>query len=159
MTGNLCASAAGGGYHKTDAPSSFLSAVDGGRRESERMFEVAVTVRFSATHHLTYPDGTHERPHAHDWRVQVTYRGREVAESGMLVDFGVVRRSLEVVVSSLRDRDLNQLTPFSTRPPSAENVGRHIAEGMPITLPEDVRLWQVEVEEEAGCVARYYPRR
>ncbi len=119
------------------------------------MFEVCVSVGFTATHHLRWADGTAEHPHAHTWGVKVKYAGAALDESGLLVDFEVVRARIQELVARFEGADLNALPAFSERNPSAENVAEHLASGLPNDLPNGVRLMWVEIEEAPGCTARY----
>ena len=121
------------------------------------MYEISVSGRFIASHHLRLPTGGSEPPHTHDWRVVVTFTGPQVNRDGLLVDFNEIKPRLEELLAILYDRDLNRLPIFQNQPPSAENVARHVAQQMGGLLPEHVRLKCVEVEEAPGCIARYYP--
>jgi 6-pyruvoyltetrahydropterin/6-carboxytetrahydropterin synthase len=121
------------------------------------MFDVSVSGRFIAAHQLRLPDGTLEPVHHHDWRVVVTFTGRELGRHGLLLDFNEIKPRLDDLLAILFDRNLNELPVFATRNPSAENVAKHIAEQLGGLLPEGVRLSCVAVEEASGCVARYRP--
>lgn len=121
------------------------------------MFEVSVSGRFIAAHQLRLRDGTLEPIHYHDWRVAATFTGREVNDNGLLLDFNEIKPRLDGLLATLFDRNLNELPAFATRNPSAENVAKHVTEQLTGLLPEGVRLSCVEVEEAAGCIARYRP--
>ena len=121
------------------------------------MFEVSVSGRFVAAHQLRLPDGTLEPRHSHNWRVAVTFAGAMLDHDGLLLDFNEIKTRLEELLAILFDRNLNELPAFTGRPPSAENVARHIAQQLGSLLPEGVRLTCVEVEEAPGCIARYRP--
>jgi 6-pyruvoyltetrahydropterin/6-carboxytetrahydropterin synthase len=128
------------------------------------MFEINISDRFAASHQLRRPDGSYESLHRHDWHVQITYTGEKLDESGLLVDFTVVRARLREVLAGLDGRQLNDLPTFADRNPSAENVAVHIADQLaaaPLVAPGpgSPRLFAVAVEEEPGCVARYLPTR
>jgi len=121
------------------------------------MFEISVSATFEATHQLRYADGTFETPHAHAWHVTATYAGPGLNDAGVLVDFGVVRERLRELCATLAGQSLNGLPVFAECQPSAENVAVVLAEGLPRSLPGAVCLRCVAVEEEPGCVARYWP--
>ncbi len=121
------------------------------------MFEVCVTGHFVATHQLRRPDGSTEELHEHDWHVRVTYAGARLDETGVLVDFVAVRGRLHALLAEFHEQNLNHLRPFARDNPTAENVARHLAAGLPQELPGAARLTCVEVEEETGCFGRYYP--
>lgn len=119
------------------------------------MFEIRVTERFIGRHALHYPDGRREEPHDHDWRVTLALRTEKLDAAGLAVDFVEVKRRLSEALSPLRGRDLNALPAFATRNPSAEHVAIHLATALSTLAPLGRFAW-LEVEEEPGCVARYY---
>lgn len=121
------------------------------------MFEVSVTGRFVGRHQLRRPDGSHEPLHEHEWSVKVTYAGEALDEMDVLLDFGALRSRLTELLATLDQQNLNHLPPFAARNPSAENVALHLAGQMADGMPAAARLVCVEVEEQPGCVARYYP--
>ena len=121
------------------------------------MFEVVVAGQFTAAHRLRREDGSYEPVHEHEWRVEVTYAGETLDESGMLIDFTAVRARLADVLAGLRERPLHELSAFAERAASAENVALHIAEQMAALPNAGARLRCVQVEEEPGCFARYWP--
>ena len=121
------------------------------------MFEVSVEGRFRAAHQLALPDGDLEPLHEHVWQVRVTYAGAELNKNGLLVDFGVIRERLVEVLRPLEGQNLNRVAVLGGRPPSAEVVAQYIAHQLPATRGTGVRLNDVEVEEERGCRARYFP--
>lgn len=119
------------------------------------MFEVSVSGSFAATHQLRRKDGALEPLHQHGWRVSATFAGRELTEQGVLVDFAWLKHSLDEVLATLHERNLNELDAFSRRAPSAENVAVHVAERLAAIVPDSVDLRVVEVEEAPGCLARF----
>ena len=121
------------------------------------MFEVSVTGQFTAAHRLRRSDGTAEELHEHDWRVRATYVGPELDEMGLLVDFGALRAQLSELLTRLDGRNLNDLPPFAERNTSAENVAWYVARELCHGSSGPARLKAVEVEEEPGCRARYFP--
>jgi len=120
------------------------------------VFEISVTGEFVATHRLRCPDGGFEPPHEHRWRVTVTYAGPTLNEMDVLLDFGRARSDLTEVLRTLEGRDLNALAMFAARNPSAEAVACAVAERLPREIAAAVQLRCVAVEEEPGCVARYF---
>jgi 6-pyruvoyltetrahydropterin/6-carboxytetrahydropterin synthase len=128
------------------------------------MYEVSLSGWFAAAHRLRLPDGRCEPWHGHNWHVTVTYAGDTLDEMGVLVDFTMLRRRLNKILASLHDRPLNDVPAFATVNPSAENVAGYIAGelggGLASTSGATSRgaaLRCVAVEEEPGCIARYYP--
>jgi 6-pyruvoyltetrahydropterin/6-carboxytetrahydropterin synthase len=131
---------------------------EGRRREPDGpVFEVTVQRVFSASHQLRLPNGSFEPLHAHDWRVRITCAGPKLSDAGLLVDFGPLRARLDDVLDELRGRNLNELAEFATTNPTAEHIAVYVARRLAARLPAWPPLRCVEVEEEPGCAARYYP--
>lgn len=122
-----------------------------------RVFHVTVTGCFSATHQLCLAGGALEPPHGHQWNVQVTYVADALDEMGVAVDFVVLRKRLVEVLDTLRERCLNDLPAFAERPPSAENVAWYVARQLAAWPELGGGLYSVQVEEEPGCFATYFP--
>ncbi len=120
------------------------------------MFEVTVRGSFIARHALRSRGGITEPLHTHEWRVSVTYAGERLDDQGVLVDFGLIRKHLDGLLGPLADQDLGRTRLLAGRNPSAENMARAVSNRLPATLPNGVRPRCVEVEEEPGCVARYF---
>lgn len=94
------------------------------------MYELTVESQFDSAHNLRRYEGPCEGLHGHTYRVQVSYRGRELDESGILVDFKQLKSALNEVISYLDHRYLNELPEFRETNPTAENIARIIFEKM-----------------------------
>src|SRR5438552_12731189 len=90
-------------------------------------FEITIVREFSATHQLRLLDGTLEPLHGHNWRVRVTVAADNLDAICTVMDFHELQRLVDVVLEPMRERNVNDMPPFSTRNPSAENVALHIA--------------------------------
>lgn len=91
------------------------------------MFELTVEASFAAAHQLEGHPSPCGRLHGHNWVVALTVEGEELAPSGMVVDFKVLRGVLQEVVAELDHRYLNELPFFRNgTPPTAENIARYI---------------------------------
>jgi 6-pyruvoyltetrahydropterin/6-carboxytetrahydropterin synthase len=123
------------------------------------MFEVSVEETFAAGHALRNYKGKCENVHGHNYRVQVTFAGPELDPTGLLVDFVLVKKLMQTVVDRLDHQHLNDLPPFDTLNPSAENIAKYfydeIAGGLGQTTP--VKLGQVRVWETDTSSATYRP--
>jgi 6-pyruvoyltetrahydropterin/6-carboxytetrahydropterin synthase len=98
------------------------------QRRLERMFEVTVEAAFSAGHYLRNYHGKCENPHGHNYRVLVTLAGESVDDSGLLLDFKQLKEILRPTVEYLDHQMINDLEPFQTLNPSAENLARFFFE-------------------------------
>ena len=120
------------------------------------MYEVSKEAHFSAAHHLRNYHGKCEHMHGHNWRVRVHLRGETLNEGGMLVDFGIVKKVLKEVLETLDHKDINEIPPFDTLEPSAENLARYVLERVAKQLDDArVQTFMVEVWETDTSRAVY----
>ena len=89
------------------------------------MFEVTVEATFSSGHFLRDYYGKCENPHGHNYRVLITLTGRELEPNGLLLDFKLLKQVLAPTVQYLDHNMINDLEPFTTVNPSAENLARY----------------------------------
>jgi len=89
------------------------------------MFEVTVQAGFSSGHYLRNYRGKCENPHGHNYKVLVTLAGDELDEAGLLLDFKLLKEVLKPTVAYLDHQMINDLEPFTTLNPSAENLAKY----------------------------------
>jgi len=92
------------------------------------MFEVTVEESFAAGHYLRNYRGQCEKPHGHNYKVQVTLLGRELDKAGLLVDFREVKDLIRRTVERIDHQMINELEPFTVVNPSAENLAKYFYE-------------------------------
>lgn len=124
------------------------------------MFEITVEAGFSSGHYLRNYQGKCENPHGHNYRVLVTLAGADLDETGLLVDFKLLKQVLKPTIEYLDHRMINDLDPFTTVNPSAENLARYFFENTANQLDAmtsgRVRVKDCTVFETATSFARYY---
>ena len=119
-------------------------------------FDISTTRTFSAAHALRLYDGSREPVHGHNWRVKVTVAAEKLDAIGVVMDFHELERLVDVILTPLHNRHLNDVAPFARElNPSAENVALHV--GRSLLLPSDVGLVSVEVWETDTNSATYRP--
>jgi 6-pyruvoyltetrahydropterin/6-carboxytetrahydropterin synthase len=107
------------------------------------MYEVIVEQTFAAAHALRNYHGSCEKTHGHNFKVEVTVAGKTVDEAGMMLDFLDLKRYMNQVVMRLDHTFLNEIEPFTTISPSAENIAKHIFEELGKLAPVSrVRVWE-----------------
>ena len=124
------------------------------------MFEVSVEETFSAGHALRGYKGKCENPHGHNYRVRVTLEGPQLDSIGLLYDFTHVKRMLREVIGTLDHTFLNDLAPFDTVNPSAENLAKFFHEQTAAQIeqtPHAPRIKQITVWETDETSATYTP--
>lgn len=124
------------------------------------MFEVTVEAGFSSGHYLRNYRGKCENPHGHNYRVFVTLIGKELDEAGLLLDFKLLKQVMRPVVDRLDHQMINDLEPFTTVNPSAENLARYFYEETSKQLDEmtagRVQIKDCTLYETDTSFARYY---
>ncbi len=121
------------------------------------MFTIAVEARFHATHHVRFPDGGTEEPHAHEWVVKAYVARVSLNAVGMVEDFGQVQEALRSVLSPLENADLNASPALGGRNPTAEVLAEHLYHAL--TRQRMTPPSRVEVTEAPGCCAIFEPDR
>jgi 6-pyruvoyltetrahydropterin/6-carboxytetrahydropterin synthase len=142
------------------AKSFFISVLSGRTRAGlwqnvSGMYTIGVKAHFEAAHCLRGYPGKCARLHGHRWEVEALCRTGELDESGMAVDFGVVKKSLAAVLDDFDHRHLNEIPPFDALNPTAENLARVIFDRLCGMLPID--LVEVTVWESPDCRASWTP--
>ncbi len=117
------------------------------------MFEISVEDTFAAGHYLRNYRGKCENPHGHNYKVRVTLAGDELDKAGLLLDFKDLKETMRQVVDRLDHQMINDLEPFTTLNPSAENIARYFYEHANSHLRtatngrvrvKDVTVWETE---------------
>jgi 6-pyruvoyltetrahydropterin/6-carboxytetrahydropterin synthase len=110
------------------------------------MYCLQLARRFRAEHFLFGGDwGDENRPHTHDYRLELRLHGPELNQHGYLLDLLEVEALLERVIEQFAGRQLNQLEPFADLNPSIEHFARILASELGKGLPLDNRLARLEV--------------
>ncbi len=65
------------------------------------------------------------RIHGHNYRGLCSLIGEELDEAGLLLDFKLLKQVMRPVVGYLDHQMINDLEPFTTLNPSAENLARY----------------------------------
>ncbi len=101
------------------------------------MFHVFIKSHFSAGHHLRDYPGNCERPHGHNWKVEVTVKTSELDSLGMGVDFRQVKEAVRKILDTLDHHDLNEHAAFQSINPSSENIAVYIFSNLQKDLTSD----------------------
>ena len=124
------------------------------------MFEITVQAGFSSGHYLREYHGKCENPHGHNYRVLVTLIGEQLDASGLLLDFKELKHVLRPTVDYLDHQMINDLEPFITVNPSAENLAKYFfdntANQLDALTAGRVRVKDCTVYETDTSFAKYY---
>ncbi len=116
------------------------------------MYQVSVEETFSAGHALRGYRGKCENPHGHKSRVGVNLEGAQLDGIGLLVDFTRLKQVIREIMGKLDHQFMNDLEPFKTVNPSAENVAKYFYDEATRALKDlppgaritDVVLWETD---------------
>jgi 6-pyruvoyltetrahydropterin/6-carboxytetrahydropterin synthase len=111
------------------------------------MYDLMIRAHFDAAHALHGYPGECRNLHGHTWDVEVVVRGSVLDEVGIVYDFKTLKNDLADVLEPLDHAYLNDVPPFDAMNPTAENLARHIFEGLGARVGEGVTVTEVSVWE------------
>lgn len=117
------------------------------------MFELSKQFRFDAAHTLdrSIDSEPSKRIHGHSYRAEVTVRGRPDAVTGMVVDLGLLDRTMADARDALDHRFLDEINDLG--PATMENLSRWIWDRL---SPEISNLFKVSVFRDSSGEACSY---
>ena len=122
------------------------------------MFGISVTGHFCGAHRLNGYKGPCANLHGHNWEVEIFLQGAETNRLGMLVDYKLIKKTLQAALKKLDHQDLNALPAFRKMNPTAENIAKFIFDTLAPKLDSSpCRLIRVRISETPGTAA-YYTR-
>jgi 6-pyruvoyltetrahydropterin/6-carboxytetrahydropterin synthase len=86
------------------------------------MYILTVEDHFASAHQLREYKGKCENLHGHNWRVELKVKGETLGNSGMLIDFGDLKKMLKEILSDVDHKNLNEVAPFDVINPTSENL-------------------------------------
>ena len=108
---------------------------------------VGIEMDFDAAHYLPNYEGKCKRLHGHTWHVKVEVIGNIQDNSGMVIDFGILKNELKEVLARFDHYRLND----TIANPTCEYVVTHIKAEL---LAKHINVLSVEVREGEGGWAR-----
>jgi 6-pyruvoyltetrahydropterin/6-carboxytetrahydropterin synthase len=118
------------------------------------MYRVRVIDNFSSAHNLRNYEGNCERLHGHNWKVEVYLQSEKLDDTGMLVDFKILKKELKNILGELDHIYLNEHNYFKTVNPTSENICKYIYDRLKEhfgNLMHKVLVWESE-----NSVAEYF---
>jgi 6-pyruvoyltetrahydropterin/6-carboxytetrahydropterin synthase len=121
------------------------------------MFELRVEVEFAAAHHLEGYPGDCQRPHGHNFVVEVFARSTGLDSLGLAIDFKKLKGAAKELIAPWDHQDLNALPDFSTINPTAEQLAKLSCERLSAWI-NNSNTWvdRVTVWENPRCSATYF---
>lgn len=122
------------------------------------MFRVKVLSEFAASHHLRNYNGKCENRHGHNWKIEVSCEGPELDDTGLLIDFKILKSKTNEILDELDHFDLNELEPFKVTNPSSENIAKFLYKRLSEDqeIKERAKICEVSVWENDRSRATYY---
>lgn len=121
-------------------------------KEKKKMYRLSIESTFDAAHKLIGYQGKCANLHGHTWKVEVFVLGKELNEQGFLVDFSLLKKKLEEIVSLLDHRFLNEIKEIGN--PTAENIAKYVF--LNYKIQNGVTLEKVRVWESSKSWCEYY---
>lgn len=114
-------------------------------------YTITTETTFSAAHYLRGYQGDCSRLHGHNWNVEVSVSTSKLDENGFAIDFLALEDLLKKAVAPFEHHNLNEVPPFDTKNPTAENIAEYVFETMsgnirkfsPEALVSKVTVWEV----------------
>ncbi len=109
---------------------------------------------FSAAHLLRGYQGPCSRLHGHNWKIEVIVKATQLDSIGMGLDFADIKKATKELIGKLDHRNLNDIAPFDSINPTAENVSAYLYTELSKTINttlikvDAITLW----ETERACV-------
>ena len=117
------------------------------------MFIVSVQAHYDSAHFLRHYKGKCERLHGHRYVVELALATNELDKSGIAFDFVDIKKNLRELADYLDHNNLNDLEPFDTIEPSAENQAKYFYDEMKRRLPPRMaeaivyaRVWETPTQ-------------
>jgi len=86
------------------------------------MYELIIKGEFSAAHHLRGYKGKCEKLHGHNYGVELYVHHNNLDKLGIAIDFTILKKLLDRVLTEYDHRYLNKLKDFAKLNPTAENI-------------------------------------
>jgi 6-pyruvoyltetrahydropterin/6-carboxytetrahydropterin synthase len=110
-------------------------------------YKLSVTGSFSSAHCLREYKGRCENLHGHNWKVRAAFYGTELDDIGVLIDFTDIRMHLNKIINYLDHKFLNEIVPFDSVNPTAENIAAFFLGRLKNIEMKNAKACEVEVWE------------
>ena len=119
-------------------------------------YVLKVVTEFASAHTLRDYPGACSRMHGHNWKVELEAVATSLDDVGMGIDFKKMKAAANEVGDRLDHRYLNDLDPFTTVNPTAENIAAYMYREIAAILNSDtVRVNALTLWETDRACVRY----
>ena len=116
------------------------------------MYRLRIEDTFDAAHKLVGYEGKCARLHGHTWKAEVFVTGEKLDDTGMLVDFSILKDRLKQITGILDHSFLNDFKEIGN--PTSENLARYIFNNLKIL--EGIKLEKVRIWESPSSWCEYH---
>ncbi len=117
-------------------------------------YTLKVVSDFASAHTLRDYPGACSRMHGHNWKVEAEVTAAKLDNVGMGIDFKKIKSAVKELTDMLDHRYLNEIEPFDSINPTAENIAAWLYQSLSEKLNNEhiqvsaITLW----ETERACV-------
>lgn len=121
-----------------------------------KRYSLKILTDFAASHSLRDYAGKCQRLHGHNWKVEVEALAYQLDSRGIGIDFKKMKAITNQVLDKLDHYHLNEIPPFTTINPTAENIAAYIFTEVRKKMDTDeVKLSAITVWETDRACVRY----
>ena len=121
------------------------------------VYELSIKGHFDAAHRLYDYPGECRELHGHTWDVEVVVAAEALDDIGIVYDFKSLKADLAAVLDRYDHVLINDVAPFDTLSPTAENLARVICEELQDRVDPRVTVKEVAVWESPIAKLVYRP--
>lgn len=119
-------------------------------------YQLQVTMRFAAAHKLRDYVGKCARVHGHNYRVEAEIQGNKLDKAGIAIDYFDVKAKLKEHVDKLDHYYINDIPPFDTINPTAENIAAWFYQQLTESMADEpVKVTAIKLWESDDFSVRY----
>ncbi len=122
----------------------------------QKTYTIKTIGHFSAAHIIPGHPGICARLHGHNFKVEVEIKAFQLNEIGISIDFQDVKTATKVLLEKLDHTHLNEVPPFDTLSPTAENIAQWFYQQLlPLFNFSHAKLNAITVWESDNNAVRY----
>ena len=120
------------------------------------MYEIMIKTEFASAHNLRNYNGVCETLHGHNWKIDILVETKDLDETGLAVDFNVLKKKSNDIINDLDHIYLNEHEAFREINPSSENIAKYIYNQLTMSLAGEAKVKKITVWETDCAAASYY---
>jgi len=115
-----------------------------------------IKTEFASAHNLRNYNGVCETLHGHNWKIDILVETKDLDETGLAVDFNVLKKKSNDIINDLDHIYLNEHEAFREINPSSENIAKYIYNQLTMSLAGEAKVKKITVWETDCAAASYY---